>query len=167
MTCNNIDKLPPPLLRPGRIDVKVLIDYAGRQQIEEMFFKFFGYDPETLEVIVDGYGKERIDNLKRQFASRIPEGKVTTAELESYFISLWMECAPENPAEGIFDRVFDGIPEFLKKVEFDRKQAMRHYGADKKKDEDTTAAKKQEKTAETVDSGTESVDTWPLDEKEL
>lgn len=128
MTCNNIDMIPPPLLRPGRIDVKILMDYADTQQIEEMFFKFF-YDPENVSAQTSD--KEYINTLKWRFASKIPEGKVTTAELESYFISIWMESDPQNLEDGIFDRVFQGIPEFLKTVQFDRRQAMRHYGKDK------------------------------------
>lgn len=127
MTCNDITKIPPPLLRPGRMDIKVKLDYADRQQIEEMFFKFFGYDPDTLEPLVDGPEKNRIDNLKRRFADIIPENKVTTAELESYFIALWMEADPQNPENGVFERIFSGVPEFLQKVELDREQARLHY----------------------------------------
>lgn len=168
MTCNNIDKIPPPLLHPGRIDVKILIDYADRQQVEEMFFKFFGYDPDTLEPLVDGPEKERIDTLKRRFASKIPEGKVTTAELESYFISIWMESDPQNPEEGLFDRVFGGIPGFLKKVEFDREQALRHYGKDKKKntkkqeesmDDEKEEEEEEEERSETEEESETDVDT--------
>ncbi|ORX54578.1 P-loop containing nucleoside triphosphate hydrolase protein [Hesseltinella vesiculosa] len=41
MTCNNIEKVEPALLRPGRMDVKLKLDYALHSQIEHMFWRFF------------------------------------------------------------------------------------------------------------------------------
>ncbi|KAH3671264.1 hypothetical protein OGAPHI_000487 [Ogataea philodendri] len=41
MTTNHPQKLDPALLRPGRIDYKVLIDNASDYQIKRMFLRFF------------------------------------------------------------------------------------------------------------------------------
>ncbi|CAN6634685.1 mitochondrial chaperone Bcs1p [Trichomonascus vanleenenianus] len=45
MTTNHPEKLDPALIRPGRVDFKVLIDNATPQQVEEMFLRF--YEGET------------------------------------------------------------------------------------------------------------------------
>lgn len=126
MTCNDITKLPPALLRPGRMDVKLKLDYADRGQIQDMFWQFFGHDPDTLEPMLDGERKEYVQSLMKKFANALPENHVTTAELENYFITLWMEADAENPEDGLYDRLFNDIPEFLEKVKLDRKQAEEH-----------------------------------------
>ncbi|CAO3647705.1 unnamed protein product [Cunninghamella blakesleeana] len=41
MTCNDINKLEPALLRPGRIDVKIEFTYAVHDQVEAMYWRFF------------------------------------------------------------------------------------------------------------------------------
>lgn len=126
MTCNDITKLPPALLRPGRMDVKLKLDYADRGQIQDMFWQFFGHDPDTLEPMLDGERKDYVQSLMKKFANALPENHVTTAELENYFITLWMEADAENPEDGLYDRLFNDIPEFLEKVKLDRKQAEEH-----------------------------------------
>lgn len=150
MTCNDITKIPPPLLRPGRMDIKIKIDYADRQQIEEMFVKFFGYDPDTLEPVFQNDENNDIDTLKRRFADLIPENKVTTAELESYFIAQWVEADIDKPEDGIFERIFAGVPEFLEKIEQDREQARLHYNEKPESDGD---AKNSNDDAKNSDGG--------------
>lgn len=49
MTSNHPEKLPKVLVRPGRVDVKVLIDWATPSQIERMFLKFFPQQYEMSE----------------------------------------------------------------------------------------------------------------------
>lgn len=126
MTCNDISKLPPALLRPGRMDLKLKLDYADRGQVEDMFWQFFGLDPDTLEPISDSSRKASLEQLKTRFGQAIPDQSITTAELENLFISVWMEADPQNPDEGIYERLFDRIPEFLEKVKLDREQARLH-----------------------------------------
>lgn len=41
MTTNHPEKLDPALLRPGRADVKVMLNNASVIQIERMYEKFF------------------------------------------------------------------------------------------------------------------------------
>ncbi|ORX54576.1 P-loop containing nucleoside triphosphate hydrolase protein [Hesseltinella vesiculosa] len=49
MTCNDINKLEPAMLRPGRIDVKINLDYAVHAQMESMFWRFFDLAHEEME----------------------------------------------------------------------------------------------------------------------
>jgi chaperone BCS1 len=50
MTSNHPEKLPKVLIRPGRVDVKVLVDWATPSQIERMFLKFF---PQQYDMAID------------------------------------------------------------------------------------------------------------------
>ncbi|KAI9312287.1 P-loop containing nucleoside triphosphate hydrolase protein [Dichotomocladium elegans] len=133
MSCNDITKLPPALLRPGRMDVKLKLDYADRGQIQDMFWQFFGHDPDTLEPLAEGELKTALQQKMKEFANHLPEDYVTTAELENYFITLWMEADIDNPDSGFYQRIFDGIPEFLRKVKLDRKQAEEHEARERNK----------------------------------
>ena len=46
MTTNYVDRLDPALIRPGRIDVKTLIDHCDHDQMRRMFMKFYPNEPE-------------------------------------------------------------------------------------------------------------------------
>jgi len=41
MTTNHREKLDPALLRPGRADVHVELNYASEKQMKGLFLKFF------------------------------------------------------------------------------------------------------------------------------
>ena len=44
MTTNHREKLDPALLRPGRADVQVRLNYGSEKQIRELFSRFFPND---------------------------------------------------------------------------------------------------------------------------
>ncbi|KAI8141453.1 P-loop containing nucleoside triphosphate hydrolase protein [Fennellomyces sp. T-0311] len=165
MTCNDISKLPPALLRPGRMDMKLKLDYADRHQIEEMFWQFFGHDPDTLEPVKEGERKEFLLAKKKEFGKRIPTNHVTTAELESYFIMLWMGADAEHPEKGLYDRIFDGIPEFLEKVKVDREQAKEH---ERKRSEEARkrAAQEERERKKREQEEKEEEEAWEAEKKE-
>ena len=71
MTTNHIEKLDPALLRPGRADVHVKLDYATGNQIRRMFMKFY---PGVEEKLVE------------DFARRVPENKISMAKLQGHFL---------------------------------------------------------------------------------
>ncbi|KAI4837458.1 mitochondrial chaperone BCS1 [Plasmodium brasilianum] len=70
MTTNNIDRLPSTLIRPGRVDVKILIPYAGTYQYQKMFLRFF---PEHTE-------------LAQEFAKIFQNFHLSMAEIQSFFL---------------------------------------------------------------------------------
>ena len=74
MTTNYKCNLDKALHRPGRVDMSIHFDYACKEQIEEMFKKFF---------------KERFDF--EDFYKNIKNLNLTTAILQQYFFSN-LEC---------------------------------------------------------------------------
>lgn len=52
MTTNHPEKLDPALIRPGRVDYKVLIDNATPDQIRQMFLRFYEGEHDYCEAFV-------------------------------------------------------------------------------------------------------------------
>lgn len=71
MSTNHIEKLDPALLRPGRADVHVKLDYASKEQIRRMWMRFY---PDEKEGMVEGFLKV------------VPEKKVSMAKLQGHFL---------------------------------------------------------------------------------
>lgn len=70
MTTNNIQKLPATLIRPGRVDMKILIPYANEYQYKKMFLRFF---PESAD-------------LADEFANIFQTFHLSMAEIQSFFL---------------------------------------------------------------------------------
>lgn len=71
MTTNHREKLDPALLRPGRADVHVELNYASEKQMKGLFNKFF-----------PGQSEE----LSQEFANQLPEFKLNMAKLQGHFL---------------------------------------------------------------------------------
>ncbi|SBT39328.1 mitochondrial chaperone BCS1, putative [Plasmodium ovale wallikeri] len=70
MTTNNIARLPSTLIRPGRVDMKILIPYASSYQYKKMFLRFF---PEH-------------NDLAETFSSLFENFNLSMAEIQSFFL---------------------------------------------------------------------------------
>lgn len=93
MTTNHPERLYSALVRPGRVDMKVLLGNISQASSEEMFTRMFS--PE-LGVAAD-VSTETIRGLARHFANQIPENTFTPAFLQGYF-QLHLDCPHEAAA---------------------------------------------------------------------
>jgi len=73
MTTNHKEKLDPALLRCGRADYHVKLDYASHTQMKNFFLRFHKGE----------------DRLAEKFARQLPENKVAMANIQEYLIETY------------------------------------------------------------------------------
>jgi mitochondrial chaperone BCS1 len=81
MTTNHPEALDSALTRPGRIDTKVYLGNISQQSSKEMFLRMFSPDL-GLKFSLD---MDQIQDLAAEFASRIPDDKITPSSLQGFF----------------------------------------------------------------------------------
>ncbi|KAI9926491.1 hypothetical protein MW887_004256 [Aspergillus wentii] len=111
MTTNHAENLDPALLRPGRVDMSIHFGYADRNAMQELFSSIYAtlegdLQPSYVKRAVE---KTNVDEIKRpsrgqiaalaaEFASRVPEGEFTAAEIQGYLLK--HKDLPEAAIEG-------------------------------------------------------------------
>jgi chaperone BCS1 len=70
-TTNHIERLDPALIRPGRVDRKVYVGHATREQASQLFRRFF---PDVSMKVAN------------RFAEKLPLGKVTMSALQTHLL---------------------------------------------------------------------------------
>ncbi len=70
ITTNAIENIDPALLRAGRIDVRIHVGYATREQARGMFLRFFPNEEFRAE----------------QFAANVPEEKLPPSDIQEYLL---------------------------------------------------------------------------------
>jgi chaperone BCS1 len=125
MTSNSPDSLDPALVRPGRIDRKVLFGYASREVIGKLFVHIFSKAPEELlESEKGGECRHDIFALADQFADIVPADRLTPAEVQGYLLvhredpveaveqaSTWVQKTLETKDKGVNVESFAGQEE--------------------------------------------------------
>ncbi|EPQ58714.1 hypothetical protein GLOTRDRAFT_126816 [Gloeophyllum trabeum ATCC 11539] len=88
MTTNHIEKLDPALIRPGRVDLAVLIDDASPAQARNLFTQFYGGDDARQAAgVPDDELKGLGDMLEHKVAAEAKTGRrVSMAALQGLFI---------------------------------------------------------------------------------
>ena len=99
LTTNYLHEIPKEMTRPGRIDMKLEFNYAKKEQIIQMYDKYFPQpvkeeNSESVykdvadinEIHIDKTGEiKKIDKKKSDFLKAIQNKKVTISALQQYF----------------------------------------------------------------------------------
>ncbi|KAF8557301.1 hypothetical protein OG21DRAFT_347071 [Imleria badia] len=83
MTTNHLEKLDPALIRPGRVDLNVLVDDASPTQAKTLFTRFYGESDEASREDIDRLGQQ----LEELTAAEMHHGRrISMAALQGLFI---------------------------------------------------------------------------------
>jgi chaperone BCS1 len=93
MTTNRPEQLNGALVRPGRVDMKVLLGNISQASSQEMFLRMFS--PEL--GVAQQLDSEELLALAAQFAREIPEDTFTPSFLQGFF-QLHLDCPREAAA---------------------------------------------------------------------
>jgi mitochondrial chaperone BCS1 len=117
MTTNTPDVLEEALTRPGRIDLETEFDYAGRQQVRDMFVRMYEQKQKplspTLKLTTVGrdankdadrnaetvFEHAELAELADKFASRVPEREFSSAQFQEFLVPRKRD--PKGAAEEI------------------------------------------------------------------
>jgi len=113
MTTNKPEQLDSALVRPGRVDMKVMLGNISRKSAEQMFVRMFTPDimnPSSLSAARDEHGHvdslegdcatlepAALQELAIEFSSKIPEDTFTPSQLQGFF-QLHLNSATEAVA---------------------------------------------------------------------
>ncbi|RPA92658.1 hypothetical protein L873DRAFT_1779204 [Choiromyces venosus 120613-1] len=111
MTTNHPERLDEALVRPGRVDVKVEIGYAGREVVEVMWERFYG--GESVPIISEGELARRTQ-LRKEFLKKLDEAGafggrwgVSAASLQGLFV--YFKGEPKRAVENVGSLVPEGF----------------------------------------------------------
>ncbi|KAI1393165.1 mitochondrial chaperone BCS1 [Hypoxylon trugodes] len=108
MTTNKPERLDSALVRPGRVDMKVMLGNISQKSAEEMFLRMFALDISTppLPTSRKDVGekkeedpqmdREELQRLALEFSCQIPEDTFTPSQLQGFF-QLYLD----NPVEAV------------------------------------------------------------------
>lgn len=82
MTTNHREKLEPALIRPGRIDLSLELNYADSKLTTHLFE--FMYKPIGNAASLSKAETAEIKRAAREFAAIIPEREFSVAQITSY-----------------------------------------------------------------------------------
>ena len=94
LTTNHIVRLDPALIRPGRVDRKLMVGPANAQQISTMFKRFYSL-PKDIVPEEDGdddisfakFEEDMVEELAQELSERIGEEEIPMAHVQGHVLS--------------------------------------------------------------------------------
>ncbi|EPB86645.1 hypothetical protein HMPREF1544_06524 [Mucor circinelloides 1006PhL] len=126
MICNDMDSIPPALIRTGRIDVKLHMGYLDDYQAKLIFGNPF-YP--TLVKTVDELIQRMRDEAHTVSLERDVPLEISPAELISYFLFHALKFKLSTQSQHLDlcrQSILDHISDLINSVAMDRKQAIEH-----------------------------------------
>ncbi|KAF7261103.1 hypothetical protein EG68_01606 [Paragonimus skrjabini miyazakii] len=102
MTTNYVDRLDAALIRPGRVDMRVHVDYCDRSQLQRMFSRFYpiadppsvtpdsswcGERGQTASLPISNVEPRSIHQLALEFTRRLDGVLVSSAQVQGYLLT--------------------------------------------------------------------------------
>ena len=139
LTTNLIEVLDPALIRPGRVDKRVLFDLCDTHQAREMFQNFYGlHDTDTVDErersAANKMDAAEINNLADRFAELLPQKEVAPAAIQAHLL-----VHKRDPHAAI-----DELPELIKQLRAEKEA------------EAAAELERQKKEAEEVETSAEA-----------
>ncbi|KAG9318840.1 BCS1 N terminal-domain-containing protein [Chiua virens] len=101
MTTNHLEKLDPALIRPGRVDLNVLVDDASPTQARTLYTRFYGESDDMSRDDIDRMGQQ----LEELTAAEMRQGRrLSMAALQGLFIRNGAKEGVEGCRELFVDR---------------------------------------------------------------
>jgi len=116
MTTNYYDRLDPALIRPGRADRVIFFQLASKNQIRNMFLKFYPGEKD----------------MAQKFADAIGENRVSMAMLQGHFLSY-----KEEPLKAFTD--VTKLVEQIENMEMEEKKRKLEEEEEEKKEKENAA----------------------------
>lgn len=86
MTSNSPDALDEALIRPGRVDKQIYFGPISQASAASIYLRMFTKDKDETMASAHHEGHD-LDRLAQTFAAKIPEGKLTPAEIQGFLLS--------------------------------------------------------------------------------
>ena len=110
MTTNHIEHLDKALIRPGRVDRKVEFQLANKDMSGRIFCNVFKQsEDENPDKEKRGRENERVEQVAKDFAARMPEREFSAAEILSFLME--HKHSPTNAVEKVGEWVIKATEE--------------------------------------------------------
>ncbi|OJD10512.1 hypothetical protein ACJ73_09770 [Blastomyces percursus] len=123
MTTNHIERLDDALIRPGRVDRKVLFQLADGKMSSRLFCTVFKRSDGDQRITGKEFDNETIERLAGEFAAKVPDQVFSPAEILLSFL-LERKQSPTDAVADVEDWVAKASKERGKVNNYARERAI-------------------------------------------
>ncbi|KAJ6256917.1 hypothetical protein Dda_7800 [Drechslerella dactyloides] len=175
MTTNYRQLLDDALIRPGRVDMEIKFEHADIEVLEGIFRGVYA-DPDDLPDFIRGKEKmtdeeymrryhEKLNKLAHEFASRVPSGKFSPAQVQGYLLG--HKSDPEEAMDCLDEWLESKVDEINQLEEAEKKAKERLERAAERKIKELQKKKKERLKQERQEKEEEEEEEKARKEKEV